>query len=62
MNSVEGNFPFKIIIVVPIVNRARERKYFYPQIVLTCIDKVEAKLEEEEMERLGRRMDDYERE
>lgn len=24
-----------------IINLARERKYYYPQIVLTCIDKVE---------------------
>lgn len=24
-----------------IINLARERKYFYPQVVLTCIDKVE---------------------
>ena len=28
-----------------IMNKARERKYYYPQIVLTCIDKVEQKLE-----------------
>ena len=27
-----------------IINRARERKYFYPQIVLTCIDKVEERI------------------
>jgi hypothetical protein len=56
------NSPEETAFYREIVNRARERKYFYPQIVLTCIDKVEAKLEEEEMERLGRRMDDYERE
>lgn len=44
-----------------IINRAREQKYFYPQIVLTCIDKVEQKLEEDECERIGRKMDDFER-
>ena len=27
-----------------IIQMARERKYFYPQIVLTCIDKVEEQL------------------
>jgi hypothetical protein len=27
---------------------ARERKYFYPQIVLTCMDKLDELLDEEE--------------
>ena len=35
-NSAEETAFYKEII-----HRARERKYFYPQIVLTCIDKIE---------------------
>jgi len=45
-----------------IITLARERKYFCPQIVLTCIDKVEQQMLEEEEERLGRPLDDFERE
>ena len=52
----ETNF-YKDIIAL-----ARERKYYYPQIVLTCIDKVEQIMLEEEEERLGRPLDDFERE
>ena len=36
-----------------IITFARERKYYYPQIVLTCIDKVEQIMLEEEEERLS---------
>ena len=52
----ETNF-YKEIIAL-----ARDRKYYYPQIVLTCIDKVEQIMLEEEEERLGRPLDDFERE
>ena len=45
-----------------IITLARDRKYYYPQIVLTCIDKVEQIMLEEEEERLGRPLDDFERE
>lgn len=41
---------------------ARERKYFYPQIVLTCIDKVEQQLMQDEEEQTGRKLDDFEKE
>ena len=40
---------------------ARERKYFYPQVILTCMDKVEQYMIEEEEERLGRPLDDFEK-
>jgi len=33
-----------------------------PQVILTCIDKVEQIMNEEEEERLGRPLDDFERE
>ena len=52
----ETNF-YKEIIAL-----ARDRKYYYPQVVLTCIDKVEQIMLEEEEERLGRPLDDFERE
>jgi len=45
-----------------IMNKARERKYYYPQIVLTCIDKVEQKLEAEAKELHGRQLNEFERE
>jgi len=45
-----------------IMNKARERKYYYPQIVLTCIDKVEQKLETEAKEVYGRQLNEFERE
>ena len=45
-----------------ILDSARARGYTNPQIVLTCIDKVEQNLKEEEEERLGRPLDDFERE
>jgi GTPase SAR1 family protein len=45
-----------------IITRARERRYFYPQVVLTCVDKVEAQMLEDEEQRLGRPLDDFERE
>lgn len=45
-----------------IITMARDRKYYYPQVVLTCIDKVEQIMLEEEEERLGRPLDDFERE
>lgn len=45
-----------------IINRARERKYFYPQIVLTCIDKVEQRIQDDAIELFGRRLDEFERE
>lgn len=35
------NSPEEVKFYKDIIIRARERKYFYPQIVLTCIDKVE---------------------
>ena len=35
-NGTEETSFYKAIIA-----KSRERKYFYPQIVLTCIDKVE---------------------
>ena len=35
------NSPEEVKFYRDIINRARESKYFYPQIVLTCIDKVE---------------------
>jgi hypothetical protein len=44
------------------MNKARERKYYYPQIVLTCIDKVEQKLETEAKEVYGRQLNEFERE
>lgn len=37
-----------------IIQLAREKKYFYPQVVLTCIDKVEQQLVEDELEETGR--------
>jgi len=45
-----------------IITRARERGYFYPQVVLTCVDKVEAQMLEDEEQRLKRPLDDFERE
>ena len=45
-----------------ILDMARGRGYSQPQIVLTCIDKVEQIINEEEAERLGRPLDDFERE
>lgn len=56
------NSPEEVQFYKDIINRARERKYFYPQIVLTCIDKVEEQLEADAFDRLGRAMDDFERE
>lgn len=41
---------------------ARERKYFFPQVILTCMDKVEQYMIEEEEARLGRPLDDFEKE
>lgn len=41
---------------------ARDRGYPSPQVILTCIDKVEQFMNEEEEERLGRPLDDFERE
>jgi len=41
---------------------ARERKYFYPQVVLTCIDKVEEQLVQDEEERTGEKLDDLAKE
>ena len=41
---------------------ARERRYFYPQIVLTCVDKVEENLQKDEMEKSGRILDEFEKE
>ena len=41
---------------------ARNRGYNFPQVVLTCIDKVEQIMVEDEEERLGRKLDDFERE
>lgn len=40
---------------------ARRKKYLYPQVVLTCLDKVEQQIEDEQTEKLGRKMDDFER-
>lgn len=45
-----------------ILDMAKGRGYTQPQIVLTCIDKVEQIMNEEEAERLGRPLDDFERE
>ena len=45
-----------------ILDSAGRRGYTNPQIVLTCIDKVEQIIKEEEEERLGRPLDDFERE
>lgn len=45
-----------------ILQMARERNYPYPQVILTCIDKVEQIMIEEEEEKLGRPLDDFERE
>ena len=45
-----------------ILEMSRTRGYSYPQIILTCIDKVETIMNEEESERLGRPLDDFERE
>lgn len=33
----------------------------YPQVVLTCLDKVEQQIEDEQTEKLGRKMNDFER-
>ena len=44
-----------------ILEMARQKGYTQPQIVLTCIDKVEQIINEEEAERLGRPLDDFER-
>lgn len=41
---------------------ARHRKYFYPQIVLTCMDKLEEKIIEEEERKSGEKLDDLEKE
>lgn len=35
------NSPEETVFYKEIINRARDQKYVYPQIVLTCIDKVE---------------------
>lgn len=45
-----------------ILSMARTRGYAFPQIVLTCIDKVEEIMKEEEEERIGRPLDDFEKE
>ena len=45
-----------------ILDLARNRGYTFPQVILTCIDKVEQIMNEEEEERLGRPLDDFERE
>ena len=45
-----------------ILELARSRGYAFPQVVLTCIDKVEDIMKEEEEERIGRPLDDFERE
>lgn len=44
-----------------ILQMARNRGYPYPQVILTCIDKVEQIMVEEEEERLGRPLDEFER-
>ena len=41
---------------------ARQRGYGLPQVILTCIDKVEQIMNEDEEEKLGRPLDDFERE
>ena len=45
-----------------ILELAGRRGYTSPQVVLTCIDKVEQIINEDEEERLGRPLDDFERE
>ena len=45
-----------------ILQMARQRGYAMPQVILTCIDKVEQIMNEEEEDRLGRPLDDFERE
>lgn len=44
-----------------ILQMARDRGYHHPQVILTCIDKVEQIMNEEEEERLGRPLDEFER-
>ncbi|CDW88736.1 UNKNOWN [Stylonychia lemnae] len=45
-----------------IIQMARRRKYVYPQIVLTCVDKIEDKLVEEEELKTGQQLDFFEKE
>jgi len=45
-----------------IIQRCREKKYFYPQIVLTCIDKLERQVIEEEEDKVGQSMGEMDKE